>query len=189
MTTSEIDPPASGPEEETERPPVPDGEWHPAGPPTGNWQPYAPPPTGNWQPYAPPPTGNWQPYAPPPTGNWQPYAPPPTGNWQPYAPPPTGNWQPYLPPPVDTPVPVVNGFGPVAPDSGAWVRGRVITHLWSFSGSPGVWAWVHGLGWKRLASSETGHGALISLAVLARTYGSPVAFHEDEAGQIDQLLV
>ncbi|NIJ09937.1 hypothetical protein FHU38_000281 [Saccharomonospora amisosensis] len=203
------------PEESTPdvQPPAPPTGWDPYAPPprpvapTG-WDPYAPPsrpvaPTG-WDPYAPPPrpvapTG-WDPYAPPPrpvapTG-WDPYAPPPnpvapTG-WDPYTPPPnpvapTG-WDPYTPPP--------NGGGqrqparPGVSSESGWSQHRFITHLWSAAESPGAWISVHGAGWKRLSpASESGHSHLTQLALLAKNYRLPVAYHEDSRGEIDQLLV
>lgn len=189
MTTSEIDPPAIGsaeeaggsqPEERAAETVMPDGNGRPRNPPptavpTGKRPTYVPPPTESWPP----------PFSPP--------FPPPTGSWQPYAPPPTGGWQPYAPPPLGTPPQPDhgNGSGNGSPETprGVWVRGRVITQLLSSSEFPGVWAWVHGLGWKRLGSSETGRGPLISLALLAKAYALTVAFHEDDSGQIDQLLV
>ncbi|MFD2398280.1 hypothetical protein ACFSVJ_18010 [Prauserella oleivorans] len=70
------------------------------------------------------------------------------------------------------------------------MTGRLITQLWSSSGSPGVWAAVAGIGWKRLApGSESGESHLTPLALLARNYRLPVSYHEDARGQIDQLVV
>ncbi|HJQ45658.1 MAG TPA: hypothetical protein VJ870_04940 [Amycolatopsis sp.] len=130
--------------------------------PMGNWDPNTPPPVA--------PTGNWDPNTPPPAA--------PTGNWDPNTPPPAGNGT-----PAPAPAPV---RGQAA---GAWFYGRSVTNLFSSSANPGVWAWVPGVGWRRLASSETGRGPLITLALLAKTNGLAVSFHEDAAGQIDQLLV
>ena len=142
-------------------------------------------PTGNWEPNTPPPVA-------PPTGNWEPNTPPPvvtpTGNWEPNTPPvvtPMGNWEPNTPPPGPTGTPAAAP----AQATGAWVYGRRITNLFSSSGNPGVWAWVPGTGWRRLAGSENGRGPLTTLALLAKTNGLAVTFHEDAAGQIDQLLV
>jgi hypothetical protein len=153
---------------------------------------------GNWEPNTPPPAalpnGNWAPNTPPataaPMGNWEPNTPPPTGNWEPNTPPPAGNWEPNTPPVgTDNSVPVVPAQPmPAGPTPGVWVPGRVITHLWSSSAYPGVWAWIAGLGWKRLAASETGRGALTTLAVLAKANGLPVSYHENSYGQIDQIL-
>ena len=140
------------------------------------------------------PTGNWEPNTPP-TGNWEPNTPPPvaapTGNWEPNTPPPvvpTGNWEPNTPPPV---VPTGSPAPAPAPAevAGGWAYGRTITHLFSSSANPGVWAWVTGVGWRRLALSEAGRGPLTTLALLAKTNGLAVSYHEDATGQIDQLLV
>jgi hypothetical protein len=65
----------------------------------------------------------------------------------------------------------------------------VITYLWSSSAYPGIWAWVGGLGWKPLAASESGRSPLIGLALLAKTNGLAVSYHENAYGQLDQLLV
>ncbi|WP_232285468.1 hypothetical protein [Saccharomonospora marina] len=66
----------------------------------------------------------------------------------------------------------------------------MITQLWSAGESPGVWISVHGAGWKRLSpASESGHSHLTLLALLAKNYRLPVAYHEDSRGEIDQLLV
>jgi hypothetical protein len=196
----------------------PDGNWSPNTPPpsaapTGNWSPNTPPPnaapTGNWSPNTPPPSaapeGNWSPNTPPPsaapTGNWSPNTPPPnaapTGNWSPNNPPSTvvtdGNGTASTPPAVlsngNTPTPndLANGNG--AAKQGGPARTGIITHLWSSTTAPGVWVLVYGVGWKRLAASEFGHGALTTLALLARANGLPVSFHEDAVGQIDELLV
>jgi hypothetical protein len=71
-----------------------------------------------------------------------------------------------------------------------WVYNRVITHLWSYDAATGVWVWVDGIGWKRLSPvSEHGHSHMCLLATLATDRNLPVDYHEDAAGQIDQLLV
>ncbi|SFJ89235.1 hypothetical protein [Amycolatopsis sacchari] len=199
MTTSETEKPATGPEEEPRPKPVtkPDGAWDPNTPPTGAWDPNTPPPTGAWDPNTPPPTGAWDPNTPPPTGAWDPNTPPPTGAWDPNTPPPTGAWDPNTPPPTGAwdpntpPVPIpqpVNGHAPQQ-GAGLWIRDRVITHLLSSSARPGVWAFVAGLGWKRLAAVESGRSPLTGLAVLAKANGLPVSFRENALGQIDQILV
>ena len=127
-----------------------------------------------------------------PTGNWEPNTPPPvvpTGNWEPNTPPPVvtpaGNWEPNTPPPVADGAPT----GVPAQGTGAWVYGRSITHLFSSSANPGVWAWLPGVGWRRLGSSEAGRSPLVALALLAKTNGLTVAFQENAAGQIEGLLV
>jgi hypothetical protein len=71
-----------------------------------------------------------------------------------------------------------------------WVYNRVITHLWSYDAPTGVWVWVDGIGWKRLSPvSEHGHSHMCLLATLATDRNLPVDYHEDAAGQIDQLFV
>jgi hypothetical protein len=71
-----------------------------------------------------------------------------------------------------------------------WVHNRMITHLWSYDAATGVWVWVDGIGWKRLSPvSEHGHSHMCLLATLATDRDLPVDYHEDAAGQIDQLLV
>ncbi len=71
-----------------------------------------------------------------------------------------------------------------------WVHNRVITHLWSYDAATGVWVWVDGIGWKRLSPvSEHGHNHMCLLATLATDRNLPVDYHEDAAGQIDQILV
>ena len=166
MTTSETENPATVSVEEPEPKPMtkPHGAWDPNTPPTGAWDPNTPP------------TGAWDPNTPP----------PPTGAWDPNTPP-TGAWDPNTPPPLPQPQP---GNGqPLPQDDGGWVRDRVITHLLSSSDRPGVWAFVAGLGWKRLASVESGRSPLTGLAVLAKANGLAVSFREDAQGRIDQLLV
>ncbi len=71
-----------------------------------------------------------------------------------------------------------------------WVYNRAITHLWSYDASTGVWVWVDGIGWKRLSPvSEFGHSHMTVLATVATDRNLAVDYHEDAAGQIDQLLV
>lgn len=208
MTTSETEKQATGPQEEPEPKPVtkpggawdpntppPAGAWDPNTPPTGAWDPNTPPPTGAWDPNTPP-TGAWDPNTPPPTGAWDPNT-PPTGAWDPNTPPPTGAWDPNTPPPTGAwdpnvppaPQPQPGNGHAVQQAAGVWIRDRIITHLMSASGRPGVWAFVAGLGWKRLASVESGRSPLTGLAVLAKANGLPVSFRENAQGQIDQLLV
>jgi hypothetical protein len=80
---------------------------------------------------------------------------------------------------------------PMAEAVGAgWVYNRVITHLWSYDSPVGAWAWIDGTGWKRLSpASQFGHTQMTVLATLATNRNLPVDYHEDAAGQIDQLLV
>lgn len=71
-----------------------------------------------------------------------------------------------------------------------WVYHRAITHLWSYDAATGVWVWVDGIGWKRLSPvSEHGHSHMCVLASMATHNNLPVDYHEDAAGQIDQILV
>jgi hypothetical protein len=71
-----------------------------------------------------------------------------------------------------------------------WVHNRAITHMWSYDAATGVWVWVDGIGWKRLSPvSEHGHSHMCVLASLATDRNLPVDYHEDAAGQIDQILV
>lgn len=191
MTTSETESPAPAPGEEPEN----GGQSAPAGN-NGESATDAPAPKdpgaapmGAWDPYDAPPAGVGEPPAPIPTGAWDPYSPPPTGAWDPYNPP-----TPPMPqPPAPQPNPASTAeHGPTngaAPQQGVWVRNRVITHLLSTSSRPGVWVFVAGLGWKRLAAPETGRSPLTGLAVLAKANGLPVSFRENAYGQIDQLLV
>ncbi|MQA11461.1 MAG: hypothetical protein GEU98_23495 [Pseudonocardiaceae bacterium] len=156
------------------------GQDEPLDPDDAEQPPPAPPvPAGAWDPNTPPtPTGAWDPNTPPtPTGAWDPNIPPrPTGAWDPNRPPaPTGAWDPNT-----------NG----AVSANGWTRNRAITHLWSYNASPGVWVAVHGIGWKRLSpASESGHSHLTMLALLAKSNGLAVSYHEDAHGQIDQLVV
>jgi hypothetical protein len=69
-----------------------------------------------------------------------------------------------------------------------WVHNRAITHLWSYDAATGVW--VDGIGWKSLSPvSEHGHTHMCLLVTLATDRNLPVDYHEDAAGQIDQILV
>lgn len=75
-----------------------------------------------------------------------------------------------------------------APAAG-WVYGRVITHLWSYDASTGVWVWVDGIGWKRLSpNSEFGHTHMTLLTTMATHGNMTVDYHEDASGRIDQVL-
>ncbi|AIJ20430.1 hypothetical protein [Amycolatopsis methanolica] len=140
-------------------------------------------PAGVYDPNTPPPTGVYDPNTPP-TGVYDPNTPPPTGVYDPNTPPPSGVYDPNTPP---------NGNGtPVQPApraQGVWVHGRQVARLWSTSANPGVWVDIAGLGWKRLAATADGRSSLTTLALLARNHGLPVSFHENAAGQIDQILV
>ncbi|MBK1784981.1 hypothetical protein [Prauserella cavernicola] len=197
-TVTETKPEQETPAEQPQDAPPPE-------PPAG-WDPYSPPPArpapAGWDPYSPParvaPAG-WDPYSPPqarpaPAG-WDPYSPPPApAGWDPYSPPPAATpaptgWDPYSSPPSGAAQQQPNGHNG-ASAGGGWVNGRAVTHLFSTAGSPGVWVAVHGIGWKRLSpASESGHSHLTLLALLAKNYRLPVSYHEDERGQIDQLVV
>lgn len=84
--------------------------------------------------------------------------------------------------------PQVDVQGVSAPAAG-WVYGRVITHLWSYDASTGVWVWVDGIGWKRLSpNSEFGHTHMTLLATMATHGNLTVDYHEDASGRIDQVL-
>lgn len=84
--------------------------------------------------------------------------------------------------------PQLDEQGVGAPAAG-WVCGRVITHLWSYDASTGVWVWVDGIGWKRLSpNSEFGHTHMTLLATMATHDNLTIDYHEDAAGRIDQLL-
>ena len=84
--------------------------------------------------------------------------------------------------------PQLDAQGIGAPGAG-WVYGRVITHLWSYDASTGVWAWVDGIGWKRLSpNSEFGHSHMTLLATMATHGNLTVDYHEDASGRIDQVL-
>ncbi|GHE98937.1 hypothetical protein GCM10017786_34980 [Amycolatopsis deserti] len=191
MTTSKSETPDTGPRDDpnaelaaltAETASAPTGAYDPNTPPTGAYDPNTPP-TGAYDPNTPP-TGAYDPNTPP-TGAYDPNT-PPTGAYDPNTPP-TGAYDPNTPP--------VNGNGhppapqPVHQQAGLWIRNRSITSLWSTSANPGVWVFVAGLGWKRLASAGDGRSSLTTLALLARNHGLPVSFHENAAGQIDQILV
>lgn len=182
MTTSEIEQSAVG-AEDAPRADVPASPNVPASTvgTDGNWSPNTPPPASLA------PQGNWSPNTPPPVGA-------PTGNWSPNTPPSTmvtdgPNTPPAVVPDTNAQAPQNFPNGNGAARHGGPARTGVITQLWSSSTTPGVWVLVYGIGWKRLAASESGHGALTTLALVARTNGLPVTFHEDGIGQIDELLV
>jgi hypothetical protein len=85
--------------------------------------------------------------------------------------------------------PQLDMAGVSAPAAAGWVYGRVITHLWSYDASTGVWAWVDGIGWKRLSpNSEFGHSHMALLATMATNGNLTVDYHEDASGRIDQVL-
>ena len=203
MTTSKNETPETGPQDDPNAelaaltrqqgpasPGAPTGAYDPNTPPTGAYDPNTPP-TGAYDPNTPP-TGAYDPNTPP-TGAYDPNT-PPTGAYDPNTPP-TGAYDPNTPPTgaYDPNTPPVNGSGhapqPVNQQVGLWIHNRSITSLWSTSASPGVWAFVAGLGWKRFASTGDGRSSLTTLALLARNHGLPVSFHENAAGQIDQILI
>lgn len=160
-------------------------------PPTG-WDPYSPP--SRTAPVAP---SGWDPYLPPtrpqPMG-WDPYRPPfdaprPFGGSGVAGPEPVPPVSP-APSPAPAPTPGPDGGDRQSASPGGWVQGAAITHLWAATKSEGVWVAVHGVGWRQLSSaSESGHGHLATLALLAKNHRLPVAYHEDSRGHIDQLLV
>jgi len=83
-----------------------------------------------------------------------------------------------------------SGARPVEAVGAGWFYTRMITYLWSYNSSTGVWVWVDGIGWKRLSPvSEHGHTHMAALATLATDRDLPVDYHEDASGQIDQILV
>jgi hypothetical protein len=96
------------------------------------------------------------------------------------------DWAPYGDPGT---CPVTDGFTRPQATAG-WNTGKTISDLWSYEDSSGVWVLVDGVGWKRLSpASDSGHTHMTLLAGLATHDNLPVDFHEDDQGQIDQLIV
>ncbi|MGL4743156.1 MAG: hypothetical protein ACRCXL_02015 [Dermatophilaceae bacterium] len=84
--------------------------------------------------------------------------------------------------------PMLVGGAPAGVGTG-WVSGQMITHLWSYDSADGVWVYVDGPGWKRLSpASASGVSHMVVIATMATTHNTPVAYHEDAAGQIDQFM-
>ncbi|WP_436492623.1 hypothetical protein [Actinokineospora sp. HUAS TT18] len=91
---------------------------------------------------------------------------------------------------AESAAPMPPSLDAAAPRAAGWVTNRMITHLWSYDSSTGVWVWVDGIGWKRLSpASESGHSHMTVLATMATHDNLSVDYHEDASGRIDQLLV
>jgi hypothetical protein len=102
------------------------------------------------------------------------------------APPTPQDWAPY----GDPSTAPAGSRCPVSGTTDGWTTGRAISDLWSYEDSVGVWVLVDGTGWKRLSpASDSGHTHMTLLAGAATHDNLPVDFHEDDAGQIDQLIV
>ena len=182
MTTSKSETPDNGTQED------PNAELAALtadGDPGGAYDPNTPPPAGAYDPNSPTPQGAYDPNGPTPNGAYDPNTPPAGTGGQSNG---TAQFDGATLPPTPPPAPVQPP--PQQPrDTGFWVHNHTVTRLWSTSAAPGVWVEFAGLGWKRLASAADGRSSLTVLALLARNHGLAVSFHENAAGQIDQLLV
>ena len=77
-----------------------------------------------------------------------------------------------------------------ADERGTWQRDKRILALWSSDNDRNSWAWVDGVGWKKLAyTSTTTTLALTALASAAKQNGSRVDYREEADGTIHEMYV
>ncbi len=74
--------------------------------------------------------------------------------------------------------------------TGTWVSDKRIQSLWCHSGARNAYAYVNGVGWKRLVSpSDGGTQSLVALARLARDANARVDYRQEADGTIHELYV
>jgi C1A family cysteine protease len=69
--------------------------------------------------------------------------------------------------------------GVLSTDSGGWQRGKRITGLWGISEPRNAWAFVDGLGWRKIAPDPDIFPHLLALLVSAKISNSPVDVREE----------
>jgi len=69
--------------------------------------------------------------------------------------------------------------GVIAPDGGGWQKNQRITGLWGISEPRNAWAFIEGVGWRRISPEPDVFPHLLALLVAAKTAGRPVDVRQD----------
>jgi hypothetical protein len=79
----------------------------------------------------------------------------------------------------------------VAIDGAAtWLTGKKVVALWANRGARNAYAYLDGVGWKRLAdTNDSAHSSLTQLASAARQTGSTVHARDEGDGRIREIYV
>jgi hypothetical protein len=73
---------------------------------------------------------------------------------------------------------------------GAWNNSKKITGLWSINQNRNSWAYIDGVGWRKLANnSDSAVVALSVLAAHAREKNSSVNYRDEADGMIHEIYV
>jgi hypothetical protein len=73
---------------------------------------------------------------------------------------------------------------------GAWNNSKKVTGLWSINQNRNSWAFVDGVGWKKLANnSDSAIVALSMLAAHAREKNSTVNYRDEADGMVHEMYV
>jgi hypothetical protein len=74
--------------------------------------------------------------------------------------------------------------------AGTWHGNQTIGALWSSNDTDNAYAWVNGVGWKRLAPTSDGSVmAMNVLTRLGRDSGSPISYREEADGAIHEIYL
>jgi hypothetical protein len=71
-----------------------------------------------------------------------------------------------------------------------WLTGKKVVAMWANRAARNAYAYLDGVGWKRLAdTSDSAHTSLTMLASAARQTGSGISVRDDGDGRIREIYV
>jgi hypothetical protein len=74
--------------------------------------------------------------------------------------------------------------------AGTWQGNQTIGALWSSNDKDNAYAWINGIGWKRLApTSDASLMAMNILTRVGRDSGSPINYREEADGAIHEIYL
>jgi hypothetical protein len=74
--------------------------------------------------------------------------------------------------------------------AGTWQGNQTIGALWSSNDKDNAYAWINGIGWKRLApASDASLMAMNILTRVGRDSGSPINYREEADGAIHEIYL
>src|SRR5689334_9200560 len=74
--------------------------------------------------------------------------------------------------------------------AGTWLTGKKVVAMWANRATRNAYAYLDGVGWKRLAdTSDSAHTSLTLLASAARQVGSTVNVRDEGDGRIREIYV
>ena len=90
----------------------------------------------------------------------------------------------------DVPTLLPSGAGVTAGAVGAWLNDKRVTALWAINQNRNSWAYIAGVGWKKLANnSDTAVVALAMLAAHAKQSQTNYSYRDEADGMIHESYV